>query len=95
MTWPWSGVSLGSGRGAGLAGHLGATDLSVAYSTILGTMNRPLAWAGALRRASSWLIDGRTLIRPGHIDQREGVGSRLDPADIHFFQLLNVTEDIS
>jgi len=26
----------------------------------LGTMKRPLAWAGALRRASSWLIDGRT-----------------------------------
>src|SRR5215469_5789156 len=29
------------------------------HSTILGTINKPLAWAGALRRASSCGSDGR------------------------------------
>ena len=31
-----------------------------AYSTILGTIKRPLAWAGALRRALAWSSEGRT-----------------------------------
>src|ERR1035438_6690515 len=49
-----------SGSGVEPFGAWRATALRAGYSTILGTMKRPLAWAGALRRASSWLREGRT-----------------------------------
>ena len=58
-------------------------------------MNRPLAWAGALRRASSWLIEGRTSSGRIDIDERKGVGGRFDSADIHFLELLDVAEDVA
>jgi hypothetical protein len=58
-------------------------------------MKRPLACAGALRRASSWLIDGRTSSGRNDIDERKGVGGRLDSGDIHFLQLLDVAEDVA
>ena len=58
-------------------------------------MNRPLAWAGALRRASSWRHRGPDLVGAGDVDQRKGVGGRLDAGDIHFLQLLDVAEDVA
>ena len=50
----------------------GTGELASGYSMIVGTMKRPLAWAGALRRASSWLIA---------ISQREPAGVRLTPRE--------------
>ena len=63
------------------------------YSTIFGTINRPLALAGALRSASSCGSDGRISSGAGDVDHRHGMGGRLDAGHVQFLQFLDVAED--
>ena len=56
-------------------------------------MKSPLACAGALRRASSCGSDGRISSGARDIDQRHGVGGRLDAGNVEFLQFFDVAED--